>query len=220
VNATLLAGWAVGGTNLAMPEGVGFELPPQGTTLNVQWHYYNNGPTTATDHSVVQVCTVPKAMVQNVATVTWVGTEDLNGNKWFGGAGMPPHQKSQFEGTCDPLREGMNATDPIHIIGFWPHMHNLGVQMQAMVNHVDGTTTTIFDKPFDFNYQIHYMQNYDLMPGETLTARCTFNNTTDVGVPFGESTDTEMCYNFTFAYPAHSLENHVLSLIGATNTCW
>jgi hypothetical protein len=220
VNAVLLAGWAVGGTNLAMPEGIGFELPAKGSTLDIQWHYYNNGPAMQQDKSIVQVCTVPKAMVQNVATVTWVGNEDLNGNKWFGGEGMPPHKVSQFSGTCDPLREGMNATEPVHIIGFWPHMHQLGTNMKAIVNHVDGTSTTIFEKPFDFNYQVHYMQNYDLKPGETLTATCTFNNTTDLGVPFGESTDTEMCYNFTFAYPAHALENHVVSLIGATNTCW
>jgi hypothetical protein len=220
VNATLLAGWAVGGTNLSMPEDVGFELPEKGTTLNLQWHFYNNTSTKQLDKSVVQVCTVPAGMRPHTASVTWVGTEDLNGNKWFGGAGMPAHQSSVFSGTCDPLREGMNSTEPIHIIGFWPHMHQLGTNMKAVVNHKNGMKETIFDKPFDFNYQIHYFQKYDLMPGDTLTASCTYNNTTAMGVPFGESSDTEMCYNFTFAWPAHALENHVVSLIGATNTCW
>jgi hypothetical protein len=79
---------------------------------------------------------------------------------------------------------------------------------------------TVFDKPFDFNHQVHYPQNIKLNPGDTITSTCTFNNTTDKGVPFGESTDTEMCYQFTFAWPAHSLENHASSLIGASNTCW
>ena len=78
----------------------------------------------------------------------------------------------------------------------------------------------VFDKPFDFNHQIHYMQDYDLLPGETLQNVCTFNNTTNAGVPFGESSDTEMCYMFVMSYPAGSLENHVPSWIGATNTCW
>jgi hypothetical protein len=220
VNATLIAGWAVGGTNLAMPDDVGFELPANGATMNIQWHFYNNTPSMQVDKSVVQICTVPAGTRPHTATVTWIGTEDLGGNKWFGGVGMPAHQTSTFSGTCDPLREGMNATEPIHILGFWPHMHQLGVHMQASVNHANGMKETIFDKPFDFNYQVHYMQRYDLMPGDTLTATCTFNNTTNQGVPFGESSDTEMCYNFTFAWPAHSLENHVISLIGATNTCW
>jgi hypothetical protein len=152
--------------------------------------------------------------------MTWIGTEDLNGNKWFGGAGMPAHMTSIFSGTCNPLRTGMNSTDPIHILGFWPHMHQLGVNMKSIINHKNGMQETIFDKAFDFNHQIHYLQNYDLMPGDTLTASCTFNNTTNQGIPFGESTDTEMCYQFTFAWPAHALENHASSLIGATNTCW
>jgi hypothetical protein len=53
-----------------------------------------------------------------------------------------------------------------------------------------------------------------------MTTICDFNNTTDKGVPFGESSDTEMCYLFTFAWPAHAFENQVTSLIGASNTCW
>jgi hypothetical protein len=218
--ATLLAGWAVGGTNLALPADAGFELPAKGTKLNVQWHFYNSTATEQEDHSSVQVCTVPAGMREHITTITWVGTEDLNGNKWAGGAGMPPHQMSTFQGTCDPLREGMDPSEPIHILGFWPHMHQLGVQMDAIVNHQDGQSEMVFTKKFDFNHQIHYLQNYDLMPGDTITAKCYFNNTTDIGVPFGESSDTEMCYNFMMSYPAHALENHVVSLIGATNTCW
>jgi hypothetical protein len=220
VNAQLLAGWAVGGTNLAMPDDVGFELPDNGTELNVQWHFYNSTGSTQTDSSSVQVCTVPKDTRPHTATITWLGQENLDGNKWFGGAGMPPHQMSTFSGTCSPLRTGLNATDPVHIIAFWPHMHTLGIEMTSVVNHKDGTMETIFDKPFDFNHQVHYMQNYDLAAGDTLTSTCTFNNTTDMGVPFGEDTGDEMCYQFTFAWPAHSLENHASSLIGASNTCW
>ena len=220
VNAQLLGGWAVGGANMVMPDDVGFELPPNGATLNIQWHYYNNGTAPTTDGSAVQVCTVPPGSRPNVAGLTWVGTEDLNGNVWFGGAGMPAHRESTFQGTCRPSRRGLSADQPIKIIGFWPHMHQLGTRMQSIINRKNGTKEMIFDKPFDFNYQVHYMQQHELMPGDTLTAICHFNNTTDRGVPFGESSDTEMCYNFTFSYPAHALENGVVSLIGATNTCW
>ena len=220
VNAQLLAGWAVGGTNTVMPKDVGFELPPKGSQLNIQWHFYNSTGKKQVDHSAVQICAVPKDARPHTATVTWLGTEDLGGNKWFGGVGMPPHQVSTFSGTCAPLREGMSSSEPIHLIGFTPHMHRLGTRTRAIVNHQDGTKEVIFDKPFDFNEQIHYTQFYDLMPGDTITAECEFNNTTSMGVPFGESSDTEMCYLFTMSWPAHGLENHVLSLIGATNTCW
>jgi hypothetical protein len=73
VNAQLLAGWAVGGTNLAMPDDVGFELPAKGSEINVQWHFYNSTGAVATDSSVVQVCTVPPGSRPHVATITWLG---------------------------------------------------------------------------------------------------------------------------------------------------
>jgi hypothetical protein len=99
-------------------------------------------------------------------------------------------------------------------------MHQLGTRMQTYVNHKNGMRELIFDKPFDFNHQIHYMQPYDLMPGDTLSAVCNYNNTTNAGVPFGESSDTEMCYQFVFHYPAHALTNGAFSLLGVSDTCW
>src|SRR4029077_9338599 len=105
--------------------------PAPGTMLNLQWHFFNSTGTMQMDRSAVQVCTVPAGTRPHTATVTWLGTEDLGGSLI---GGMPAHQMSDFSGTCDPLREGMNSTDPIHIVGFWPHMHQLGVRMQTFVN--------------------------------------------------------------------------------------
>lgn len=220
VNAQMLAGWAVGGPTTVLPKDVGFQLPPKGGQLNVQWHFYNSTNEQQFDKSSVQVCTVPPGTRPHTAAVTWVGTEDLNGNVWLGGPGMPAKQESKFSGTCNPSRAGMDANEPIHIIGFTPHMHRIGTNAKATVNKKDGTKEVIFDNPFDFNYQVAYTRYYDLQPGDTLTAECTFNNTNNFGVPFGESSDSEMCYLFTVSWPARALDNGVPSLIGATNTCW
>jgi hypothetical protein len=216
----LLTGWALGGPNLVAPKDVGFELPDPGSQLNVQWHFYNSTSSPQRDASSVQICTVPKAMRPHVGAVTWLGTEDLNGSKWFGGAGMPAHQVSTFSSVCNPLRTGASASEPLHIIGFEPHMHRIGTRMQTEVIHKDGKLEMIFDKLFSFGNETHYYQSYDLLPGETLRTSCTFNNTNDFGVPFGESSDTEMCYQFVFSWPAHAMANGAASLLGVTDTCW
>jgi hypothetical protein len=217
----LLAGWAVGGPNLKAPEKVGFELPDPGArTINVQWHFYNSTPLPQSDKSTVQICTVPKEMKEHVGGVTWLGTEDLNGNVWTGGEGMPPNQESTFKTTCFPGRFNVGAAESIHIIGFEPHMHRIGKRMQTSVRHMDGMLESIFDKPFVFGSETHYYVDYELKPGETLETSCSFLNDTNKGVPFGESTDTEMCYQFTFAYPAHAISNGAFSLLGVTDTCW
>jgi hypothetical protein len=145
--------------------------------------------------------------------MTWLGTENFNGP-----LGMPPGM-NEFTTTCTPNRQGMNATDPIHIFFFWPHQQQLGIHMRSVVNH-SRQQFQVFDEPFDFNYQIHYDASVDLYPGDTITTTCTFNNTTAGNVAFGPSSDQEMCYQFAYSYPAHGLDNGVISLIGATNTCW
>jgi len=127
---------------------------------------------------------------------------------------------STFTTTCVPGRRGMTANQSIHILGFEPHMHRIGKHMKTAVKHMDGTLETIFDKPFVFGSETHYPMAYDLKPGEHLVTSCTFDNDNDFGVPFGESTDTEMCYQFTWAYPAHAMSNGAPSLLGVPDTCW
>ena len=91
-----IAGWSAGGANLVPPDDIGIELPAQGAVLNLQMAYSNTSAEPQTDASVVQICVTPAKERAHVASVTWLGTEDLNGNVWTGGAGMPPHQESTF----------------------------------------------------------------------------------------------------------------------------
>jgi hypothetical protein len=209
--ATLIAGWAVGGDNVIFPADMGLELPASGV-LNAQWHYYNQGTEVEIDSSAIQVCVVPAAMKKNVAGITWLGTENFNSL-----LGIPPHTKGKFEGTC------VNDSDgPITIWGFTPHMHKLGRHMTSVVRRADGKVETVFDRPFDFNAQITYPMNplLVLQKGDSITSTCTFDNTTDSAVPYGPSSNQEMCYNFTVSYPLGALNNGVTGLNGALNNCW
>jgi hypothetical protein len=209
--ANLMAGWAVGGDNVIFPADMGLELPASGI-LNAQWHYYNQGTQAELDASAIQVCVVPAAMKKYVAGITWLGTENFNGP-----FGMPPHAKSNFQGTC------VNDSDgPITIWGFTPHMHKLGRHMNAVVRRKDGKMETVFDRPFDFNAQITYpvFPQIVLEKGEAIISTCTFDNVTDSAVAYGPSSNQEMCYNFTVSYPLGALNNGVQGLNGALNNCW
>jgi hypothetical protein len=159
----------------------------------------------------VQVCTVPAGTRPNTGSMTWLGTEDF-----YGPIGMPPG-RNEFGSRCPN-----NSGAPITIWGFWPHMHELGVHMKSTVYRAGGAVEEVFNKPFDFNYQVHYRNQPPvvLQPGDEIETICTFNNTTDFNVAFGPSTKQEMCYQFAISYPARALDNGVFSLIGATNVCW
>ena len=113
------------------------------------------------------------------------------------------------------------TSEPIHVIAFSPHMHTIGIHMKSEVTPAGSMTSqVVFDKPFSNTSQLQYEADLTLMPGDKIVSTCTFMNPGTATVGFGTSTDQEMCYQFALSYPAHALDNGVLSLIGASNTCW
>jgi hypothetical protein len=216
----LVAAWTLGGPNLAVPTNVGLELPAPGRTLDLQVHYANRTGTAQHDASSVQICTVPANQRAHIATFTALGTEDLNGNVWQNGAGMPPHKESTFSGTCLPARRGLDADAAIQLIGFMPHMHRIGTHMNTRVQRASGEVEILFDAAFSFGHGRHNVVHFELNANESLTTTCTYNNTNDYGVSFGETANDEMCYQFVLAYPARALGNAASSLLGWTDTCW
>jgi cytochrome c5 len=181
----LLAGWAPGGETLdfrASKVDVGLELPGDGTTYTMEYHYNSSDPG-AKDASGVEVCVMRKKP-KNIAGLSWLGYDQL----------LLPAAK--WTGTCTPL-----AQEPIHILAVTPHMHVQGKHMKGIINRKDGTKETLHDEAFDFEFQRSYIKDVKLMPGDTITTECTFNRP----MSFGTQTNAEMCYLFTMAYPKGAL---------------
>ena len=209
----LVAGWAVGGGAENFPAGVGMKMPPPGGMFELEWHLWNSTGADVADRSGVELCVVPKSAVdpQYIASENWLGTEDLV---------LAPNATTQRGGVCNPSL----AAGPATIIKWQPHMHLKGVHMDTWVMHSDGTEDHVFNQPFDFDTQISYRQDppYVVNQGDTLHSVCTFNNPTSGTVLFGQSTTSEMCYQFAISYPDGSLTgvagtNGVLT--GANNGC-
>ncbi|HEX4338167.1 MAG TPA: hypothetical protein VH062_19800 [Polyangiaceae bacterium] len=187
----LIAGWAPGATASYLPKHVGIDLGGGDYILEV--HYNNTTGVATTDSSGVTVCKA-KTTRPDTATVSWLGTEAII---------LPPMQNNlDVVSNCHPA----NQDKPIHIIKVWPHMHKLGTHMKADIHRADGTTVDpLFNVDFDFNSQWGYDTPAILNPGDYVTTTCTYDNNTPNTVTFGETTESEMCYNFTYSYPAHSL---------------
>lgn len=206
-DAELVAGWAVGGCTTRYPADVGVHLPETGVIM-VQWHHFNTSGGPQQDASAAQICTVPAGTRPNTAGITFLGTELIS---------VPGGSTAEGGGTCVN-----NSGGPIKIIGFSPHMHTIGINMKSEVMRKAGGSEVVFDMPFQFDYQTNYTMNPPvvLQPGDAITSTCRWKNDSAAAVGFGQSTTQEMCYQFALAYPYGALNNGVLSLIGATNTCW
>jgi hypothetical protein len=209
----MLAGWAPGGKDMTMPKDVGAETAAAGSTLMLEWHYFNNTGAALADRSSVSVCTVPMGGRPNVAAVSWLGTENLS---------LPAKTETSATGTCSPGRSGLMASAPIHLLYTTPHMHQYGTHMKLAIQRVDGSKADVFDLPFSDKNQNFIETPAELLPGEKLLTTCTFMNTSNAtlsyGGPFGAGSG-EMCYGFVLHYPAHALDNGTRSILGASNSC-
>ncbi len=192
----LMDGWAPGGSDMYLAPDTGEEMPGDvGYTLET--HHNNVTGATAPDASGIEVCVTP-TVPANVASLSWLGTDNING--------------TMATGTCTPT-----GNVPIHIIGGSPHMHLKGNRQTVIITRADGTMETLHDQPFDFNYQHSYPDSTIINPGDSLTTTCYYSSP----ATFGEKTTDEMCYYFTLYYPKLSLTNGnpIATLIHGPNTC-
>jgi len=186
----LVAGWAPGGGNLELPVEAGFPEEKGTTHWVVQLHYNNalNLPG-ATDRSGYQLCTTDK-LRPNDAGVLAFGSTNFN---------LPPRATTAV--TCDYTLND-NRFNGVKFFNASPHMHTRGLSMST-VKLAGGAQETIFDQPnFSFENQSNYPITKTGKKGDVFRTTCTYKNTGDTAVKFGEGTGDEMCFDFLAYYPA------------------
>lgn len=183
--------WGPGTPPAVLPAEAGYRMPGgKSTHYIVNVHYSNltmrDGETDAT---AIELCTEPPRA--HDADVMAVGSTKFT---------LPAHGEKTIE--CSSHMSIIPATDPFTVFQTWPHMHLLGTHMSSEIVHNDGTKTPIIDKPYDFYNQVTYPTRLTLEKSDKIITRCSWNNTTDGSVGYGEDTSDEMCFNFLSFYPA------------------
>jgi hypothetical protein len=109
---------------------------------------------------------------------------------------LPPEQVTTITNDCH-----LTAEQSAYAI--FPHMHQLGTHLKTTLRS-SGVATVLHDADYTFNEQVQIPLDpiVQLHSGDTVTTECTYKNTTDHAVTFGESSDTEMCFSVLFRYPA------------------
>ncbi len=191
----LIHGWAPGGSEAYNSPDIGAELvSTRGYLLEL---HYNSRNASATDASGAELC-VTATKPANVAAVSWVGTDAING--------------TTATGTCRPARG-----QQVRIFAGSPHMHVKGRRMRVVVNRAGGGQEVVHDEAFSFENQRMYPEDITLNAGDYLTTTCTYSSP----ATFGSGTNQEMCYWFAGHYPAGALADGlpVGTLIHGANAC-
>jgi hypothetical protein len=174
----------VGTNELMFPPGTALRIPA-GTLLGLQLHIFNQSDAMLTGMSGIEMLEVDPATVTEEIDMFLPGPQDLS---------LPPGQPTTIRGTC-------TVKTAYKVFALFPHMHQHGTHMKTTLT-IGGVDRVINDAPYDFEHQkILAFEPIQLNPGDKITSECTWMNTTNQTVTYGESSTTEMCYSILYRFP-------------------
>jgi len=182
----MLTAWAPGMLPVEFPEGHGLAVE-EDQYLIAQMHYFYAGPEAdgLSDQS---------GYAFNVADgpVTPVFMAPV-GNFGFS---IPPGAADYS--ITDTFK---NSFTDLKVLGMFPHMHDLGSYFDARIKHEDGTESCLVNGAWNFNNQMTYQFNEpaEFKLGDEVEFSCSWDNSEGTEtITYGERTDEEMCFFFTF----------------------
>ena len=179
-----------------LPAGVAFKFS-KNQMIRLESHYFNYSSEEVTAHGDVEFHTLAAKDFQHEADLIFYGSPDFN------------------------IPKGKTYSTPWNFIDVWPdtkvfaltgHTHKLGTNVE--IAHYDGTTPiapkvdqVVYPpkgEPYSWEEPptAHFDPPTTFKPGHGLAYRCTWNNTTDQNVGFGESANKEMCFLWGYYYPS------------------
>jgi hypothetical protein len=179
IEPSILFGSGVGTQRMEMPAGVGTKLA-QGQQILLNLHLFNTSDAQLTGTSGVRIKEIDPATLTNEADAMLVGPVGFTV-----GTGL-----STVDGACTLFKD-----QTIFAVG--PHMHKLGRHMTAQIG-----TTMLLDRAYDFDDQSFALVSVAARPFDKITTVCSYENDTGAPVPFGQSTNDEMCFLIVYRYPA------------------
>jgi hypothetical protein len=182
-----ITGSGVGTNEWSLPAGVVMQLEP-GTQLLLNLHLFNVTEKPITGVSGMHMKVIPDAEVKHLAEGILAGPTSLN---------IPVGGPSKVSGGC-------TMSHDVNLFAVSPHMHQLGVYLKAVAHSSVMGDVVLSDAPYSFEEQIviSLPREVPMKKGDKISVECTFQNTTDKPVTFGESTLSEMCFTGVYRYPA------------------
>lgn len=201
----LLIVWIPGTEPLLYGDNAAFPVPA-GSKIVMETHYNTlflpgDEPAPA-DQTQVALWTMPQGETPERELLIVAGAHV--------GLSIDPDDPRSVQQRAFPLRTSAR------VIGVVPHMHLLGTEISASIEHDDGSESCLIDvKRWDYNWQQTYLfppEDYvEVRPGDRHALTCVYDNSVTnqpvingervdpKEVSWGEGTLDEMCLNFLIA---------------------
>jgi hypothetical protein len=182
---------------LYLPEGVAYTLNAN-QMMRVEMHFINSTDQPIEAQATVELYAAPPETITDEANILFIGSPDVD---------IPAGQTVTLEQYFTPSRASLDL-DGAKFFAITGHTHQLGTDMQVATSTTSGGTMTSVYAPATFKWdepetQTHKPE-FQLPDGNQsgFNFKCTYNNTTNQSVGFGESANDEMCFFWAYYYPS------------------
>jgi hypothetical protein len=186
---------------ISLPQGVGYHFNAN-QVVHLELHYLNASDKTVDVSGEAELVAADPSLKLQQGAVLLVGTTDIN---------IPAHMTHQNQPKFLALPQGM---DGVQFYAMTGHTHRLGTNVT--VSSATNATTPGPQLYAPANYDWEAPEMKSLTPHATIPAgggfmlQCSWNNTTDAAVSFGESALNEMCFFWAYYYPRKNVTSIVL----------
>lgn len=187
LDMNMLYASGVGTDVFDLPAGVGLQIKA-GQQINLNLHLFNASDQAISGDSAILVKSqaTPPPML---AEMMFAGTFNIS---------IPPGATRTVNGGCT-MPAGVNQ----QLFALWPHMHQYATHQKVELVH-GATTSTLLDSAFAFDEQGYYPKAppVAVAGGDRVRVACTYTNTSNTTITFGDSSTKEMCFTGLYLYPA------------------
>ena len=178
---------------LTLPDGVGFTFEPN-QLVRLELHFLNATQEPQTVEVTSTFTTVSDAEFTDEADFLFIGNPDIN---------LAPGQSVTLGPHFLPLPEDVTGAK---IFGITGHTHQLGTNVEvAYQDGPSGTPIMLYDiEDYDWEEPPTVMLTppTEVAAGGGFNFSCSWTNTTQSQVTFGEGVSEEMCFFWAYYYPS------------------
>jgi hypothetical protein len=182
----MLTGSGVGTNDYTLPDGVAVKLH-KGEQLLINLHLFNVSDHEIEGTSGTLVKTMTDDQIMHEAEAILAGPTSIS---------VPPHSMNVVQsGPCT-----MTADATLIALGAHAHMH--ANHIKVTVHSSIAGDVVIHDRDYSFDNQLIYLIDpIQVKQGDKIETACTYDNTGDKEISFGDSSLAEMCFAGIVRYP-------------------
>ncbi len=177
---------------IQLPTGVAYTFDAN-QMVKLEMHYKNSGDTSLEVTGTVDFYAADPASIQHEAAILFAGSPDIDLD--------PGETATLHQFFTPPASVDFSGAKFFAITG---HTHQYGTDVKVRVGMEGGTLDEVYaPAPFKWDEPATATPpEFTLPAGGGFDFECTWHNTSNARVQFGESADQEMCFFWAYYYPS------------------